>query len=136
MSLARAGFRIKLLMTPLDSGSDSAPHPLTAKRPAGGAKAAAGVFTQPYATQLVVWALENAIRNGHLEQHDFLQENLEEFLCHRGRRFYKLPPADRSSNIALERGSETITPLIKSADGSIEVPVSRGGEPVRSLRWI
>ena len=46
-------------------GTDSAPHPMHAKR--GGeemGKCAAGVFTQPYATQLVLEAAEVAARQG------------------------------------------------------------------------
>jgi hypothetical protein len=44
-------------------GSDSAPHPAASKR--GGEKIAAGVFTQPYTTQVVVF-LRQQRGEGHL----------------------------------------------------------------------
>ena len=44
-------------------GSDSAPHDVYSKK-GGTGKTAAGVFTQPYCTQLVMGAFEQAVERG------------------------------------------------------------------------
>lgn len=62
-------------------GSDSAPHPRTAKQ---GEKPAAGVFTTPVLVPLLVGLFEKL---GCIER-------LEGFLSTNGRKFYKLPPVD------------------------------------------
>jgi dihydroorotase len=116
------------------SGSDSAPHLLAAKKQAGQA-VPAGVFTQPFATQLVLLALEEATERGLIEEQGVTQERLENFLSRSGRRFYKLP-AEGLPKILLERKDETIPLSIKSADGNLEVGLSRAKAPVFSLSWI
>ncbi|EFW15814.1 dihydroorotase [Coccidioides posadasii str. Silveira] len=114
-------------------GSDSAPHPTSSKQ---GATPAAGVYTQSFATQYVLKALEDAIETGIISESDVTQERLENFLSRYGRKFYKLPEADKSaSRIVLERKGETIPKTIRNADGSVEVALSRGGERVFSLQW-
>jgi dihydroorotase len=95
----------------------------------------AGVFTQPYCTQLVLLALEEAVDRGVISDEDITQEKLENFLSRSGRRFYKLPEPAEGKRIVLERKGETIPKSIKSADGSIEVGNSRAGAKVWSLRW-
>jgi dihydroorotase len=119
------------------SGSDSAPHPLASKKQSGQA-VPAGVFTQPFATQLVLLALEEATERGLVEEQEITQEHLEQFLSRSGRRFYKLPDfaAEGPSKILLERKGETIPLSIKSDDGSIEVGLSRATAPVFSLTWL
>lgn len=115
------------------SGTDSAPHPLTSKK---GEKVAAGVFTQPYATQLVLLALEDAIERGVIKEADVTQEKLEHFLSTFGRRFYKLPiPSKDAVKIVLERKGEVIPPSISGIDGAIEVGISRKGAEIFSLSW-
>ncbi|KAK5992333.1 putative dihydroorotase [Cladobotryum mycophilum] len=115
-------------------GSDSAPHPLSSKTSAAEGKAPAGVFTQPYVTQLVLLALEEAVERGVIADTDVTQEKLEGFLSTFGRRFYRLPEvADR--RVVLERKSEKIPASVRSKDGSVEVGISRAGTEVFSLGW-
>ena len=97
----------------------------------------AGVFTQPFATQLVILALEEAIERGVIEEQEVTQERLERFLSRSGRRFYQLPdPATEGPpKIVLERKGESIPTSIKTADGSLEIGLSRPQAPVFSLRW-
>ncbi|TGJ81785.1 hypothetical protein E0Z10_g6959 [Xylaria hypoxylon] len=104
-------------------GSDSAPHPLIAKQ---GKPVPAGVFTQPYATQLVLLALEEASEKGIIDEKDVTQENIEGFLSLFGRRFYKLAePSPTGPRIVVKRTGETIPASIRSADGALEVGISR-----------
>ncbi|TVY88546.1 putative dihydroorotase [Lachnellula willkommii] len=118
-------------------GSDSAPHPLASKTQ-GRQPVPAGVFTQPFATQLVILALQEAIERGVIEEHEVTQERLEQFLSRSGRRFYKLPdPAAKGPyKIVLERKGETIPTSIRSADGTLEIGLSRPTVPIFSLRWL
>jgi dihydroorotase len=95
----------------------------------------AGVFTQPFATQLVILALEEAIERGVISEHEVTQERLEQFLSRSGRRFYKLPDQG-STKIVLERKGETIPTSIKSADGTLEIGLSRPTAPIFSLSWL
>jgi dihydroorotase len=100
-----------------------------------GEKVAAGVFTQPFATQLVLLALEDATERGVISESDVTQEKLEGFLSKFGRQFYKLPEAGKGEKIVLERKGEKISESIKSETGEIEVGISRKGTEVFSLRW-
>lgn len=115
------------------SGTDSAPHPLASKNVGSAHNPPAGVFTQPYATQLVLLALEDATEKGILSESDVTQEKLEGFLSGFGRKFYKLPENTSGSKIVLERKGEKIATSIKRDD--LEVGNSRAGTPVFSLRW-
>lgn len=117
------------------SGSDSAPHLTMAKLGGEGEvkKPAAGVFTQSFATQYVLLALEEAIERGTIKEEDVTQEQLENFLGRFGRQFYKLP--ETANRIVLERKGERVPESIKNEDGSVEVTLSRGGADVFSLRW-
>ncbi|KAI1101480.1 amidohydrolase 2 [Jackrogersella minutella] len=115
-------------------GSDSAPHPLQSKTSAAQGKAPAGVYTQPFVTQLVLLALEEAIERGVITDADVTQEKLEGFLSRYGRRFYKLPEHS-ASEIVLERKGEKIPASISSKNGSIEVGISKAGTDVFSLTW-
>ncbi|PFH60898.1 hypothetical protein XA68_10143 [Ophiocordyceps unilateralis] len=114
-------------------GSDSAPHPLASKT--GSQRVPAGVFTQPFATQLVLLALEEAIERGVIEEHDVTQEKLELFLGRAGRRFYNLPDDADGARILLQRMGEKIPPSIASAD-KLQVGISKAGSSVFSLRWL
>jgi dihydroorotase len=119
-------------------GTDSAPHPLIAKRGGsdGNSKTAAGVFTQSYATQYVLLALEEAQSRGVVSEENVAQESLEMFFHKAGRKFYKLPDNSQDKAIRLERKGEKIPRSIKTKDGSVEVALSRGGDGVWSLTWI
>ncbi|KAK2749877.1 hypothetical protein FQN57_005293 [Myotisia sp. PD_48] len=104
-------------------GSDSAPHPISAKQDAA---PAAGVFTQPYATQYILLALEDAIGRGVVSESEVTQERLEGFLSLFGRRFYKVP--ETTNKIVLERKGEKIEKSIKNA--TTEVALSRPGDEI------
>ncbi|KAI8962733.1 Dihydroorotase [Daldinia sp. FL1419] len=114
-------------------GSDSAPHPLQSKTSAEQGKAPAGVYTQPYVTQLVLLALEEAIERGVITEADITQEKLAGFLSQFGRRFYKLP--ESSGKIVLERKGEKIPASVSNENGSIEVGISKAGAEVFTLSW-
>jgi dihydroorotase len=116
-------------------GSDSAPHILEAKK--GGKKAAAGCFTQGWATQLVVGAVEEGIAKGWLQE-EVSAEILEEFLGGRGRRFYKLKEKTESGKvwkILLENKGAKVPETLRSEDGCIEVVPFRRGEAIWRLTW-
>jgi dihydroorotase len=121
------------------SGSDSAPHPLVSKiKTQSGQAVPAGVFTQPFASQFVILALEEAIGRGVFKVDEVNQDRLEQFLSRSGRRFYKLPdPATEGKpKIVLEGEGETISKSIKSVDGALEVGLLRSLAPVFSLSWL
>jgi dihydroorotase len=96
------------------------------------------VFTQPYATQLVILAIEEATGRGLIAEDEVTQERLENFLSRSGRRFYQLPDIDKraSPKIVLERKGETIPKSVSSADGTLEVGLSRASAPIFSLSWL
>ncbi|CAK7567544.1 MAG: dihydroorotase [Sporothrix epigloea] len=116
-------------------GSDSAPHPLQSKTSAEPGKAPAGVFTQPFATQLVLLGLQEAIERGVLAEDAINEEILANFLSHHGRRFYKLPETTPTKKIVLERQGALIPVCVSNTDGSIVVGNSRAGEEVFTLHW-
>jgi dihydroorotase len=121
------------------SGSDSAPHPLVSKiKTQSGQAVPAGVFTQPFASQFVILALEEAIGRGVFKVDEVKQDRLEQFLSRSERRFYKLPDpaAQGKPKIVLEGEGETIPTSIKSVDGALEVGLSRSLAPVFSLSWL
>ncbi len=116
-------------------GSDSAPHPVQSKKGAGGT--AAGCFTQPWCTALVIGALEEAIDHGWIREEDVTRESIEGFLSGHGRAFYRMKQSVDSdgSGIRLERKGETIPEVVRSKDGTIEVvPFGRGKE-ILSVSW-
>lgn len=92
------------------------------------------MFTQPFATQLVLLALEEATERGVITEADVTQEKLEGFLSRFGRRFYALPEVPEKK-IVLTREGEKISASVLSEDGSVEVGLSRVGAEVFSLRW-
>jgi dihydroorotase len=112
-------------------GTDSAPHPKSSKVGDFG-KAAAGVFTQPYATQIVVDALEDAVERGTLKAEDVTVSRLEDFLSVFGRAFYRAddPLKER---IILRRGQATVLDVLKNGD--VEIVPFRRGQKTWSLVW-
>lgn len=121
----------------LYSGSDSAPHSIAAKTGGDGrtGKTAAGIFTQPVVTQLVVLALKESIERGVISEDEVTQEGLGQFLSTFGRLFYKMP-LPQNKKIVLEKLGERIPESFTTEDGSIEVVTFRGGQETLSLRWI
>ena len=116
-------------------GSDSAPHPVQAKT--GQGKKAAGCFTQPHVTALVVDALEQGVTNGWIEDDALTIEALNGFCSARGLTFYQIATSDtdRQEKIILEKGHHTIEQYLKSNDEEIEVIPFRAGRDIRSLCW-
>lgn len=118
-------------------GTDSAPHPLHAKRGCEGeemGKCAAGVFTQPYATQLVVEAAEMAVRQGVVQGGKGLVRNLEGFLGGFGRKFYRVK--ETGERISLKARDEMVKASLMVGDGEEKLIPFRRKEPVYSLEWI
>lgn len=121
-------------------GTDSAPHPLRSKKGGVGnecGKCAAGVFTQPYATQIVLEALEEAVEKGILRPDDVGEEVLRGFLGEVGRKFYGVNASERK--IKIKAGEETVVERLSVNEGGKEadlvVPFRRG-LPIYSLEWL
>lgn len=116
-------------------GSDSAPHPIHSKK--GTSKTAAGCFTQPWATQLVIGALEEAVAKGWIKESEITEETLNKFLSRCGRSFYRLNQSDAqaSKSIVLEKKRQVIPSRVGSADGTIEIVPFRSEEHVWSTEW-
>jgi dihydroorotase len=118
-------------------GTDSAPHPLHAKRGGAGdvlGKCAAGVFTQPYATQLVLNALEQAIGKGYLERDDVNEDVLRKFLAESGRTFYRQEMS--KERIKIIASNERVVEKLRFGSGDNVVVPFRRGEPTYSIKWV
>jgi dihydroorotase len=111
-------------------GSDSAPHPAASKR--GGEKIAAGVFTQPYTTQVVVDAFEQACDNGVLKEEDITPEIVEGFMSKFGRAFYGLPE-EKKEFITIEKKGDKISAILES--DKIDVVPFRKTQETWSVSW-
>ncbi|KAF7519713.1 hypothetical protein G7054_g13000 [Neopestalotiopsis clavispora] len=109
-------------------GTDSAPHDVAAKK---NGKAAAGVFTQPYAVQYVMSALEEAVERGDIKDEQVTDEFLAGFLGEWGRKFYGIEQS--SKKIVVKKGEEVITSSIKGS--GVEVVPFRSGEATWSVEW-
>jgi dihydroorotase len=109
-------------------GTDSAPHDVSSKT---GTKAAAGVFTQPYACQYVLTALEEAVERGDIKDEEVTDEFLRGFLGEWGRKFYGVEKS--KSNIVLKKGGDLIVQSIQGP-GVAVIPF-RPGEPTWTLEW-
>lgn len=121
-------------------GTDSAPHPLRSKKGGMGnecGKCAAGVFTQPYATQIVLEALEEAVEKGILRQDDVRENVLRGFLGEVGRKFYGVEASKRK--IKIQAGEEKVLERLsvkeEGNEADLVVPFRRG-LPVYSLHWL
>jgi dihydroorotase len=112
-------------------GSDSAPHDLSQKK-GGRGKTAAGVFTQPYVTQLVLGALELAIERGVILEGDVTEDVLKNFLGEHGRKFYDIT-SDSKEKIVLRRGNEIVQESFKG--NGVEVIPFRRGQTTWSIEW-
>ena len=115
-------------------GSDSAPHPAIAKRggPDGKSKTAAGVFTQPYVTQLVFDALDEAVGRGEIRRESITAEILSSFLGEFGRQFYRVKGGDE--RVSVRRESEMICNHISSS--AMEIVPFRRGLKTWTVDWI
>jgi dihydroorotase len=113
-------------------GSDSAPHPATAKR--GGDKISAGVFTQPYATQIVLDAFDHACERGVLTEDAITKDILEGFLSSFGRAFYGLEKESKEF-LTLKRGSAKILDILTNDKSDIEVVPFRRSQATWEISW-
>lgn len=111
-------------------GSDSAPHPAASKR--GGDKVAAGVFTQPYTTQVVIDSFEQACQSGILREEEITPEIVEGFLSKFGREFYGLEQ-EQKEFITLEKKGEKIANILQS--DKLDVVPFRRGQESWSVTW-
>ncbi|KAF2140178.1 uncharacterized protein K452DRAFT_359851 [Aplosporella prunicola CBS 121167] len=117
-------------------GTDSAPHAAEAKSAPAGTAAPAGVFTQPYASQLVLDAVAGAVERGWLSEEEVGVEWLEGFLGQAGRRFYKLPEGSRESGFRLAWEGERVVDVVGGeGEGAARVVPFRKGRETWSLRW-
>lgn len=101
---------------PFFLGTDSAPHPLTAKESACGC---AGVFTAPTAVEVYaqVFAEEGAL------------DRFEAFASLNGPRFYGLPVNE--DTVTLERADQIVPDIVLSSDGDAVLPFQSG----ERLNW-
>lgn len=111
-------------------GSDSAPHPAASKR--GGEKIAAGVFTQPYTTQVVLDSFEQACENGVLKEEDITPEVVEGFMSKFGRAFYRIGE-EQKETITIEKKGEKIAGILQS--DKIDVVPFRKTQDTWSVTW-
>jgi len=107
-------------------GSDSAPHIFSAKT---SGKTAAGIFTQPYVTQLVLQAW--IALHGSLDG----SETLEGFLSRFGREFYGLRPSETTVTYSLA-STYNIEQLLEGPPGSgISIAPFQPGMAVMVCEW-
>ncbi|KAF1832381.1 Dihydroorotase [Decorospora gaudefroyi] len=112
-------------------GTDSAPHPRSAKR--GADRVAAGVFSQPYALGYVLDALDAGVRRGVLGGDEVGQEVLEGFFGGWGRAFYGI--RDKSGErVLLTKDGVKVLDLLEGK-GGVEVVPFRKGEETWSVQW-
>ncbi|KAI9679206.1 MAG: hypothetical protein M1817_005225 [Caeruleum heppii] len=115
-------------------GSDSAPHPARSKI-AGQQKPAAGVFTQPYATQTVLDAFEMACEKGMLREDDITRDLLSGFLSRFGRAFYRVPDENKE-RIVLRSGDGKIDDMIRgTTEDQVDIVPFRSGSTTWALEW-
>jgi dihydroorotase len=104
-------------------GSDSAPHPQSAKT---AKKTAAGVFTQPYVMQYVTEIFERA---GALDK-------LAGFAAEFGRKFYKVDLKPEEGRIVMIKKGVTVKEAIGGADGDAIVPFRAGENLAWDVIWV
>lgn len=111
-------------------GSDSAPHPTAAKEKKG--CPAAGCFTQSYATQLVMDALELAVEREWIKEEKVTKEILEDFLGNFGRAFYRVQNKG-GEKVVLSKKGEKVGQTI--GNEKITVVNFRAGAETWSVEW-
>jgi len=112
-------------------GSDSAPHDIASKK-SGSRKTAAGVFTQPYCTQLVLGALEQAVERKVISEDEVTEDILRGFLGGYGRQFYGITDSS-NEKIILRKGAEVVQESFKGE--GVEVIPFRQGQSTWSIEW-
>lgn len=104
-------------------GSDSAPHPQSAKI---AKKAAAGVFTQPYVMQYVTEVFDHA---GKLDK-------LAGFAAEFGRKFYEIEPELSEGKIVMVKRGTAVKHLIGGMGGDGVVPFRAGEKLAWDVIWV
>ncbi|KAI1007290.1 putative dihydroorotase [Podosphaera aphanis] len=112
-------------------GSDSAPHDITSKK-SRNEKVSAGVFTQPYVTQLFLDAIEQAISQEIISENAVSPEILQGFLGEYGRRFYGIVQ-DKPETIVLHKRKEKVQTSFVGQ--GLEIIPFRRGQPTWSINW-
>lgn len=101
-------------------------------------KCAAGVFTQPYATQLVLEVFEAAVNKGVIKQEQLHKNVLEGFLGGFGRKFYRIEPSGRRIKVSSEQERVVSTLQVggskENNNGLVIIPF-RQNSPIYSLEW-
>jgi dihydroorotase len=118
-------------------GTDSAPRPLHAKRGGAGdvlGNCAAGIFTQPYATQFVLEALEQAVEKRYLARSNVSEEALRKFLTENARLFYKQPMS--KGRIRVVAGEERVIAQLGFGPKQDVIVPFRRREEVYSIKWV
>jgi dihydroorotase len=95
-------------------------------------KTSAGVFTQPYYTQYVLDALEQAIERKVIVEDDVTEEILERLLGGYGRKFYGISDGSNEM-IILRKGKEVIQESFKRT--GMEIVPFRRGQSTWSIEW-
>ncbi|KAI1609977.1 dihydroorotase, homodimeric type [Exophiala viscosa] len=124
-------------------GTDSAPHPLRAKKGGAGphecGKCAAGVFTQPYATQYVLQAFEDAVNKGIIEKERITASVLEGFLGGFGREFYRIEASGKKIRLSAReekvRSKLAVGSAGADAASDVVIPFRRDSQ-IYSLEWL
>ena len=93
---------------------------------------AAGVFTQNYATQLVLGALEEAVEKGVIKEGEVTEEILKGFLSGHGRKFYGVSDQSGQEIVVSKRGELVQQAVIGKG---VEVVPFRSGMETWSLEW-
>lgn len=111
-------------------GTDSAPHPTSAKEKLGAP--AAGCFTQKYAVQLVMDALEGAVEKGYIKEDECTAKVIEDFLGNFGRKFYGLEDG-KKERIVLRKNGEKVADQERSE--KVILANFRAGAETWSVEW-
>lgn len=105
-------------------------HDIGAKK--GKGSAAAGVFTQQFACQYILMALEEGIERGDIRDEQVTEEVLRGFLGEWGRDFYKVEQSTKK--IVLRKSDQVIPESLKAA--GVEVVHHKAGAKTWSLEWL
>lgn len=111
-------------------GTDSAPHPTSAKEKLGAP--AAGCFTQKYAVQLVMDALEGAVEKGYIQESDVSAQVIEDFVGNFGRAFYGVSNPKGELIILSKRGEKVAD---QETSDKVTLANFRAGAETWSVDW-
>ena len=89
----------------------------------------------------MVGALANAVKQGWISEEEAAPDSLENFLCHSGRRFYRIKTIEmraacEKKRVRLQMKGDKIPLQVCSPDGKVVVVPFRAGQPVHSIAWV